>query len=423
MNKKIALGLTLCTCLTASSAFAFMEEGLNDPSKTGYKKCKNVGDLRGATIDGCNPWPDWDANYSYQASQDMKKNSVHFNATQALAISAGFDPCAAFIVALWDEAADVATDTDLRFWAPFPANVSATGACANLLAAEKVQVIASTVDGRMGGLVSPLFTHRAFLNKNTSEVARESHSFHFNHADVNGTATHTCSAAPDPGPSQPSVAGAAGTFADMVTLPELRDWAMADITTTTTFVPMADCRYIQTDGTAQLGPLTTYKPDADGPVPGSLGALGTFLHSQQDFWSHKTCQDTTHGFGINTSLACGFASSHYGGEFGAINGKPGAGSIKIKTPMNTYTVGLHSSDTVSALTQSYTLLKEYLDLNPDLVRPGAVACSDASMLNFANTLAMTVNYVPSNGAASGAKKRSDMADSLAKSQNCTFVAQ
>lgn len=423
MQRKFLVLVSLGSFLASSHAYAFMEEGLDSTSKVGYKKCSNRGDLRGATIDGCNPWPDTDANYSYQTTGDMKKSSVHFNATQALAISAGMTPCAAYIVALWDEAADVATDYDLNFWAPFPSGVSNEGTCATLLANAGVTVSASAVDGRMGGLVGPDFTRRAFLNSNSSEIARESHAFHFNHAPVNGTAYHLCSKAPDPGPSQPVKAGAAGDFVDMPTLPELRDWAMSDTEPTRWYNPMNNCSYVQSDGSAQLGPLVTYSGSAPDPTPGSLAALGTFLHSAQDYWSHKSCEDVTHGFGINTALKCGFASSHYGGEFGAINGAPASGSIKVKTPMNTYSVNLHSSDTVSALTEAYSLIKEYVGLHPEISRTGAVACSDSSISDFAKKFAMTANLVPATGAASGAKKRSDMADSLAKSQNCTFVAQ
>jgi hypothetical protein len=410
------LSLATCACFTAATAQAFFEEGNDHPSKLGYLKCSKWGDMTKASMNGCNPWPDNDSSYTFKATRDMKKNSVHYNATQALAAAAGFDRCAAYIIALYDEATDVATDYDQDLWLPFPKGVDPSGACGQMLADEGVTVVASPITGQLGGLVSPDFTYRSFGATQGNEVNRESFTFHWNHADVDSGIGHQCSGGSDAGPAQPMQAGGSGPFSNMVTLPELRSWAESSLDPNFWDNPLNSC----TDSSSALGPIGSYDPLAD-PAPGSNGAFGVFLHSAQDYWSHSTCEAVTHGFGLLANDPCGFPSGHYAGEFGTINGKPANGSTTLSTPVSKYRIALHSANTVEALNETYRLLKEYLALHPELARPGAVQCSEAVINQFSTSLASIANLVPSSGKPSGAKKRSDLADSLFASNDCSYT--
>lgn len=421
MRRHLVLSTVACACMTAATAHAFFEEGNDDAARLGYKKCSKWGDMTAANATGCNPWPDNDSAYTYQSPHDMKKNSVHYNATAALAVAAGFDRCAAYVIGLFDEGTDVATDYDKDLWIPFPGSVSPTGACAQLLAAEYVSVLASPLNGQLGGFVSPDFTSRSFTKTQGNEINRESDTFHFNHAQVDSGIRHQCSTGTDPGVVEPSQAGASGIFANMVTLPELRDWAFSSNDPSAWLNPLNSCDYSNGGGSI-LGPLSNY--DASGsdgdPAPGSLGALGMFLHASQDYWSHYDCHDTSHSFGIWANDTCGFASGHYAGEFGTINGVPANGNTTLKTPVSKYRIVMHSANTVSALEETFAHLKDMLALHPEYARAGAVQCSDAQVHNFAIKFAGIANLVPASGKPSGAKQRSDLADALFASNTCSF---
>jgi hypothetical protein len=418
MNRRfIACGVAL-VCLSATRAYAFFEEGNDDHARLGYMKCKKEGDLSQANATGCNPWPDDDSSYTFRRSRDMKKSSVHYNATAALAVAAGFNRCAAYIIGLVDESTDVALDYDQDLWAPFPDGVSdADPQCAKLLEDNGI-VVKRNIAGKAGGYIAPDFTHRAFGTSNPNEVNRESATFHWNHSDSSVPTSHVCTPIADPAPLNPAPDV---TFHDMVTLSELRDWSESDPFQDNWYNPLNDCAYVQPGGSVVNGPIAAYDPLSADPKPGNLGAFGIFLHAEQDHYSHRGCINVTHGFGVATDDACGFVSGHYAGEFGTLDGKPASGSILVSTSASRtpYRVGLHSSVTVEALMRTYELLTEMLELHPELARPDAADCSGA-IAGFASTFAGIPNYVPASGKASGAKKRSDLADSLFASDACKY---
>lgn len=402
MKLRIASAVMAVMVGMAGTAHAFFEEGNDDAARAGYMKCNEVGNLAQADSNGCNPWPDWDSNYAYKLPRDMKKNSLHFNATAALAAAAGFDRCAALLIGTMDEATDVATEYDQELWVPFLDGTSLE-MCESLMIENNVEVVDGLV--KSGILVSPDFTYRSFSRKQTNEVVRESYTFHWNHTlnTLSAVDAVTCATGiADPLPVPPS---------DMVSLGNLYAWVQGEDT-------LSECVY---DAVAGIhGPIASYSSSTD-VAPGSLGSLGVFLHSLQDAYSHRPCGGTTHNFGINTTSPCGFVSGHYGGDFGVVpaTGLPGSATVDIVTPArkNAYKVALHSDQTVSALMHTYEMLKTYLLLHPEYAR-GANACPNEVVNNFAIKFASVPNYVPANGQASGAKVRSDMADALFKSDTC-----
>ena len=425
-KRRLTLATVATLCFATSSAHAFFEEGNDHANRLGYMKCNRTGDLIAAQTTGCNPWPDNDSSYSYKASKDMKKSSFHFNLTASLAVAAGFNRCAAYAIALWNEATDVGSDYDREFWAPFPKGVLETAGCATLLADNNIAIVTSTVTGEKGGWVSPDFTDRAFGARQDNEVNRESNTFHFNHNDIHEQFPLQCDVADsagqdgvDPLPVQPPIAGADGPFRNMVPLSVLYDWATSDQDPALWFNPLNECAYAQADGSSLYGPLTHYDPiHDDDPTPGSLGALGTFLHSSQDFWSHRLCEDVTHDFGGGTDTPCGFVSSHFAGDYGTINGVPANGKTTIKTNLS-HKILRHSGDTVEAAKETYQLLKEYLALNPQYARAGAKNC-DTVIHDFTTRWASIANLVPAKGKPSGAKQRADLADALFASDTCSY---
>jgi hypothetical protein len=405
MNRRRLFAMAIgAVTISGSSAHAFFEEGNDHPSKLGYMKCPTSGDLARAELNGCNPWPDNDSSYSYKGNRDSKKSSVHYNLTMALAVAAGFDRCAAYVIGLYNEVTDYATSYDLEFWAPFPAGVS-LAECADIFEDEELDIVA----GQQGPGASVItdFTQRSFANPQDNEIERESYTFHWNLtlSSISDQTTTECSdGASNPAPLIPNK--------DMLTLHDLQMWAVHGADT------LHMCEYADTHG-----PIARYNPDTDPADPGSLGALGVYLHSLMDSYSHRACGGSTHNFGLNTSSACGFASGHYAGEFGTRNGQVGSGPITVKTParLRGYRISLHSDNTVSAALHTYQVLKDYLALRPELAR-GVQAC-DADVPAFAKQFAAIPNSVPKSGTASGAKKRSDLADSLFNSDNCSWIAQ
>ncbi len=393
---------------------AFMEEGFNgDPIiRSGYTRCRTPGNLYESEYYGCNPWLDSDANYSFREREDQEKSSVHYNATAALAVAAGFNRCAAYIVALYDQATDVATEKDATFWAPIPPGVD-LDACADLFEAEGVTTAAGLMG--MGALVAPDFTFRG-SSADTNEIARESMTFHFNpglDSFFSDRATVACDPEDERDPL-PYVDH------DIVLLSDLYAWASSDVN------PLNACPY--------GGPIANYDPDED-VGPGTLGSFGVFLHAYQDAYSHRDMID--HGVHIhvtgnrNTHSIQGFVTSHYAGEFGLNErGSLGRGTdddmVRVETPAGEYIIWLHSEDTYEALVSSFQRMVEWL-FDPESPerwgnygRPGARICSLDEVELFAEAFASIPNYVPEEGEASGAKRRSDMADSLFESEDCTW---
>jgi len=402
MKFRIASCVLAVVVGTAGTAHAFFEEGNDDNVRAGYMKCTETGNLAQADSTGCNPWPDWDSSYAYKLPRDMKKNSLHFNATAALAVAAGFDRCAALLIGTFDEATDVATDYDLELWVPFLDGTSRE-MCEPLMIENNVEVADGLV--KSGILVSPDFTYRSFSRTQTNEVVRESYTFHWNHTLSSLSAVDAVTCAPgvaDPLPVPPN---------DMVSLGGLQSWVNGENT-------LNACTY---DAVANIrGPIASYAPETD-VAPGSLGAMGVFLHSLQDAYSHRACSGSSHNFGANTTSPCGFSSGHYAGDFGVVpsTNQPGSATIDVTTKARSkpYKIALHSDQSVLALMHTYEVLKNYLVLHPEYDR-GAEACSDEVINAFATRFASVPNYVPASGQASGAKVRSDMADALFKSDTC-----
>lgn len=387
---------------STGTAHAFFEEGNDDPARPGYAKCNEQGNLAQADMNGCNPWPDWDSSYSFRRLNDMKKNSLHYNATAALAVAAGFERCAALIIAAYNEATDVATDYDAELWVPFMDGMD-PAMCEGLVLENKGEML----DGlkKPGFMVAPDFTYRSFSKSQTNEVERESFTFHWNHSltTIDALDDVQCSAeSTDPLPVPPR---------DMVNLNGLVRWTQGENS-------LNSCSYSTAEGL--LGPIVAYHPEQD-VAPGSLGSMGVFLHSLQDAYSHRPCGGTTHNFGGNTTSPCGFASGHYAGDFGVLpsTGMPGSGDIVVKTPARErgYKVALHSDQSVMAINHTYQALKNYLANNPEYSR-GVPSCPDSVISSFATRFSSIPNIVPASGQPSGAKQRSDLADALFMSDTC-----
>lgn len=409
MNRRRISALVLgLICTGAPSAHGFFEEGNDDLVRLGYLKCPTPGDLEAAELTGCNPWPDGDSSYSYKGWRDSKKSSMHYNLTAALAVAAGFDRCAAYVLALYNEVTDYATEYDYIFWAPFPEGVDEEQ-CGDLFAQELLNVDHGLV--RPGAWVATDFTQRAFANKQGNEVERESFTFHWNLtlSSIPEQISGECSdAATDPPPLFPN--------RDIATLHDLHSWAVYGEN------PLHDCEYHNESG-PYLGPISRYSIDEDPAAPGSAGAVGVYLHSLMDSYSHRACGGSTHNFNLDTTAPCGFVSGHFAGEFGTYAlGQPGTGPATVRTPARLlpYRVMMHSDNTVSAALHSYQVLKEYLALNPELGR-GATACPDDVIFSFAKEFATIPNFVPEEGTPSGARLRSDLADSLFESgEDCSW---
>ncbi len=407
-------GVALVLLAPGNQVQAFMEEGFDGEPvvRSGYTRCRTPGNLYEAEYYGCNPWMDSDANYSFKEPHDQEKSSVHYNATAALAVAAGFNRCAAYILALYDQATDVATERDAIFWAPLPAGVDAE-TCAALFQREGVDTAPGLMG--MGAFVAPDFTFRGSSSE-TNEIARECMTFHFNpglDSFFSDRATVTCGPDDDRDPS-PYVDH------DIVLLADLYAWASSDVN------PLNACPY--------GGPIANYDPEED-VGPGTLGSFGIFLHAYQDAYSHRDMID--HGLHIhvtgnrNTHSIPGFVTSHYAGEFGVdARGNLGRGTdddrIRIETPVGEFVIWLHSEDTYEALVASFQRMVEWL-FDPDAPerwqtygRPGARICSSDEVELFAEAFAAIPNYVPEDGEPSGAKRRSDMADRLFESEDCTW---
>lgn len=396
-------GILALTLSLPSSAQAFFEEGNDATFHVGYTKCNEEGNLLQADSTGCNPWPDADSSYSYKQFRDMKKNSLHFNATAALAVAAGFDRCAALLIGAYDEATDVATEYDLELWVPYLDGMD-PAACEALVVEENAEVVDGLV--KPGFLVAPDFTFRSFSKGQDNEVVRESYTFHWNHtlATLDVDPGVECSVTNgDPLPVPPKT--------DMVSLGGLLAWTRGENT-------LNPCSYDVSLGA--FGPIVDYHPDFD-VAPGSLGSMGVFLHALQDAYSHRACGGTTHNFGGATDSPCGFASGHYAGDFGTLaDGTIGSGKISVVTPARKrgYPVELHSDQSKLALQHTYEVLKDYLYNNPRYGR-GVEPCSVDAISAFAAQFVSIPNVVPASGDASGAKKRSDLADALFRSETCS----
>ncbi len=414
MKRIPMLGVAFVLLIPGDSAQAFMEEGFNGEPivRSGYTRCRTPGGLLEAEYYGCNPWPDHDANYSFREREDQEKSSVHYNATAALAMAAGFHPCAAYIVALFDQATDVATENDALFWAPFPPGVDLE-TCEALFAAEHVTPAAGLL--RQGAYVAPDFTFRGSSGE-TNEIARECMTFHFN-PGLDSFLTERPSVTCDPENEWDPLPY---IDHDIVLLADLYVWASSEVN------PLNACPY--------GGPIANYDPEED-VGPGTLGSFGVFLHAYQDAFSHRDMIDRgllIHTKGnLNTHNIQGFVTGHFAGEFGLDeNGVLGSGIdgdlVRVTTPAGEFAVWLHSRDTYDALVSSYQRMVEWL-YDPDAPervalfgQPGARICSMDEMELFVYDFASIPNYVPDEGERSGAKVRSDMADSLFGSGDCTW---
>lgn len=440
MIKLSALGLGLMA--VSAPSFAFLEEGGAQPNNNpAFGRCTDTGknanaaplfgDFALAAQAGCNPFDDNDSAFSYQSKGDMLKSSMHFNMTQAAALAAGYQPCAAFAVALADEGADVGSAGDRLFWAPLPPGIDPQS-CADLFAAEGITPVSSAVDNRPGASISPDFTQRA-VGTRPPEINREAATFHWNPtfetADLaKGTFTTHCTA-PDPIPN------IATPYTDLVAMKDLWQWAA---------LPGGENLLNQCNYAIGSGPLIKYS--STNPIkPNSLSALGAVLHSVQDAHSHKTILDSYQASGESAfihpllipspaksdrpmdlrSLA-GFVTSHYAGEYGVLkNGALGGGKIPqdvitvvTETGFPGYHVTLHSEDSFKAAETSYAVLLQFLRENGHsqyqaLEKP---ACSGEVLKSLFKDFAGTPNKSidTAAGKPSGAKVRSDMADKLSE---------
>ncbi len=414
MKRVLVLGVVAALSLQAHHGFGFMEEGFNGEPivRNGFTRCRTVGGLLEAEYYGCNPWPDHDANYSFREREDQEKSSVHYNATAALAVAAGFSPCAAYVLALFDQATDVATESDALFWAPFLPGVDMES-CEALFEEEGVTPAMGLA--RMGAYIAFDFTFRG-ASKDTNEIARESMTFHFN-PGLDDFLTERTYVSCDPDDDRDPLPY---PDHDVVPLSDLYAWASSDVN------PLNACPY--------GGPIANYDPEED-VGPGTLGSFGVFLHAYQDAFSHRDMIDRgvhVHVKGnLNTHSIQGFVTGHFAGEFGVDemgrlgNGRDG-NLVKVTTPAGEYLVWLHSEDTYDALVSSYQRMVEWLyDPDaPDRVarygRPGATICSLDDVELFAYEFASIANYVPDEGEPSGARRRSEMADSLFSSRDCSW---
>lgn len=420
MNKRLVAAWT-CLVIGTQPAFAFYEEGNNwVTGATAYMRCSTSGDLLDAQATGCNPWPDVDANYSLYGPADQNKSSVHFNATLGLAIAAGFNRCAAYVIAMYNEGADVASAAENAFWAPYPYGVSQS-ACSSIFSAAGIATqYGLDGSGRRtvpGGYVAPAFSYRvSAFTASDPEMWRESTTFHWNpsYDSLLTPYASQCSPSGDPLPTAPNK--------DLVTLSELRSWA------STSTNPLNKCTGYGTSSSGPYGPITHYAPATMNAKPNSLAAFGMYLHALQDAISHEHViagGGQTHTAVANaTQDPAGFVSGHFAGEFGVLpsTGKPGYGAISVTTPASTtpYPVMLHSDLTVQALQETFTELKSWLATHSTYKMTNAKVCSAAVVTDFATKFASIPNSVPASGTASGAKQRSDMADRLFKNANCTW---
>lgn len=420
--RKNWVGILACLALGSQSAYAFFEEGNNwVTGATAYMRCNTAGDLADAQATGCNPWPDTDANYSLYGPADQNKSSIHYNATMALAVAAGYNRCSAYVIAMYNEGADVASAAEEAFWAPYPSGVSQTSCSSIFNAAGIVTQYGLDGSGRRtipGGYVAPQFTTRvSAFTASDPEAWRESTTFHWNpsYDSLAKPYSTQCSPSGDPLPVAPNK--------DLVTLSDLYAWSSTSNTN-----PLNKCTGYGLSSAGPYGPIEKYAPSTANAKPNSLAAFGIFLHAFQDSISHRQVI----GAGGNTHTAeahltedvAGFVSGHFAGEFGVLpsTGQPGTGAITVTTPASTtpYPVMLHSDDTVRALKETFTQLRSWLKTHSSYAQSNAKICSETVITNFATQFASIPNVVPASGVASGAKKRSDMADKLYKNANCTW---
>lgn len=413
------IGLSGLVTAWSSTAYGFVEEGFNCTSETtdtSMHLCATPGDLLEASSTGCNPWYDYDANYSYRATADQRKSSLHFNMTMALAAAAGYDKCAAFAVALYAQATDVAIKFEELNWAPLPSGVTLSQ-CQQLFS-EQGMKIDPGLNNLTGASASTPFTYRTTgTSLDDAEIRRESSTFHWNatHDSLANPYSTVCTTDPsidNPEPVYPKT--------DIVTMSDLYKWADDGVNT------LNQCSAYDDGLLGSGGPITEYCL-AETPIkPGTLAAFGVFLHPFQDSFSHSPIlnagmHDHESSSGDTLSKA-GFVSSHYAGEFGVLpsTGKPGYGVVQVTTPAGTYDVELHSQDTVNAIKGTYTQLKDWISTRSSLKNPDHEPCSDAAIENLAIEFASIPNYVPASGEASGAKRRSNLADSFFQNPDCSL---
>jgi hypothetical protein len=207
---------------------------------------------------------------------------------------------------------------------------------------------------------------------------------------------------------------------DVVPLTDLWIWANSDVD------PLNQCQY--------GGPIANYDPEED-VRPGSLGAFGIFLHAYEDAFSHTDLINeglpahTKHN--LATHDLQGFVSGHFAGEFGLNNqGQLGRGlhedMVTVVTSTGRYKVILHSEYTYEALVQSFYRMVDWLHdpQNPDRLsrygRPGASVCDGDDIELFAFDFTRIPNYAANEDRHSGARVRSDIADSFFDRANCTW---
>lgn len=420
MKRALLAGIVLGS-VSSHASFAFFEEGNNwVTGATAYMRCQTTGDLNASQNTGCNPWPDTDANYSLYGPADQNKSSIHYNVTMGLAIAAGYNRCAAYVIALYNEGADVASAAEQTLWAPYPTGVSQATCGTYLNQAGIVTQYGLDGQGRRtvaGGYIAPTFSYRvSAFTASDPEMWRESTTFHWNPSyDSLVTPYSTqCSASGNPLPVAPNK--------DLVTLSDLYAWASSNTN------PLNKCTGYGASANGPYGPDAHYMPSTANAKPNTLAAFGMFLHALQDSVAHSRvigAGGMTHTNASNaTEDVAGFVSGHFAGEFGVLpsTGKPGYGTITVTTPASTtpYTVTLHSDDTVQAIRETFTELKLWLKSHPSNAQSNAKVCSDSTISTFATQIASIPNVVPASGQASGAKKRSDMGDKLYSSANCTW---
>lgn len=420
MKRVIVTGLAFA-CLSTSSAQAFFEEGNNwVTGATAYMRCPTTGDLNAAQNTGCNPWPDTDANYSLYGPADQNKSSVHYNLTMGLAVAAGYSKCAAYIIALYNEGADVASAAEGTFWAPYPTGVNQTTCGTQLTQAGIVTQYGLDGNGRRtvaGGYIAPAFSYRvSAFTSNDNEMWRESMTFHWNpsYDSLIKPYSTQCSPSGNPFPVAPNK--------DLVTLSDLYAWASSNTN------PLNKCTGYGASTSGPFGPDTHYVQSTANAKPNTLPAFGMFLHALQDSIAHQRI--IVYGGGTHTAVTnattdiAGFVSGHFAGDFGVLpsTGLPGYGTISVTTPASStpYQVTLHSDDTVWAIKETFAELKIWLKTHTQYAQANAKVCTDTVIGNLANQFTSIPNNVPATGVASGARKRSDMADKLFANANCTW---
>lgn len=398
-----ALVVLLANTIGNNIAYGFVEEGSNGIGSNTFSACEDAGDLYSAQTTGCNPWRDFDSNFSYQEEFDQEKSSLHYNVTAVLALSAGYTNCSSYAIAIFDQSTDVATVADQVFWAPMPYGVTES-ACKTILNNEGLQMAEGIYED--GFLTGPDFTYRTIGNDNF-ETKRESLAFHWNRTIETLTTPNTsdCSKYGAQDPIYPTTSDLDGT--DILTLSDLYSWAVTSGST-----KLNQCSY--------GGPIKNYG-STDLIRPNKLGALGLFLHSFQDFYSHRsivTLGSHDHSYGESTLEAGGFVSNHYAGEFGTLDdGNLGNGqTVSVETSFGAYPVKLHSKDTADAIVASFKKLKEWLSLpsHQGYAYGGKPAslCTEDQIKAFADEFASIANQYPHENIGSSALIRSELADSL-----------